>query len=194
MNTFRKATINTIVGEITETIEKLMQESESKSVKDRVLSSLTPYGYEAFKLAYQIIEFEYDSTKGESDWKEHFIKHHDFVISLLQQGDDTIFNYATVTFTVEHINEVFRQDTRSLEEIMDKVAELYIATSFELEMEDDECLCCSCDVNNDELHELLHHQLSEVVESLKELTKGDKGIKQFEIKLDNANFEIILND
>ena len=191
MNTFRKATVNTILDEI---IAEIEQGIKGNSVKENLLSSLTPYGYEAFKLAYQIIEFEYDSSKGESDWKEHFVKHHDFVISLLQQGDDTIFNYATVTFTVEHINEVFRQDTRSLEDIMDKVAELYIATSFELEMEDDECLCGSCDIDNDELHELLHHQLSEVVETLKELTKGDKGVKQFEIKLDNANFEIILND
>lgn len=192
-NTFRTSKIERILSLISESgvIEEVMQDLEKAmggkglDVKKLFFSNLTPMGREAFKLAYQAIDNEYAVLMEHEDkairenWFTHFVEYHNQILEKLKEGGDTIFTYVIQEFGDDFINDVFRQDMRSLEEIVDIVGKNFVEAE-KLKKQ-----------NNDKLKEKLHTQLQDVVATLNELTVGnDSEVKNFEIHTKGAVFEI----
>lgn len=171
-----------IVEDIMKDFEKAM-ESKGLNMKSLFLKSLTPMGRETFKLAYQIINNEYvvlmehESASIRDKWFAHFIEHHDNILDILKDGGRSIFEFAVSEYGDEYINNVFRKDERSLEELVDIVGEYYIKAKKQQKQ------------HESELKEKLHSQLQDVVATLKEIANDDKA-NGFEIHMEGASFKI----
>lgn len=157
-------------------------------LKKVFFANLTPLGREAFKLAYQMIDNEYhiliehEENVIRENWYSHFVEYHNDTLLKLKEGkaeSESIFDHVIQEFGNEFVNDVFRQDMRSLEEIVDIVGKNFVKAEKLVEQHDNK------------LKEKLHTQLQDVVSTLNEITSehGDKR-KKFEIHTEDAVFEI----
>lgn len=171
-----------IMEEVMKDFKETMS-SQGFSMKSILLESLTPMGQEAFKLAYQIIDSEYYVLMGQEDpsisekWFTHFIEFHDNIISELKKGSQNIFEHAIQEYGNDYVNNVFRQDSRSLEEMIDVVGEFYMEARKQQKQYESE------------LKEKLHTQLQDVVATLKEIASDDM-VNGFEVHTKGASFKI----
>lgn len=191
--TFRSSTIERILSLISESrmVEEAMQDLEKAmggkglDMQKMFYNSSSPLGREAFKLGYQMIDSEYAILMEHEDkairenWFTHFVEYHDHILEKLVEGGNTIYTHATHEFGDAYINDVFRQDARSLEEIISIVAETYIKAE-KLKKQ-----------HHKKLSEKLRMQLHDVIATLNELTieNGSKD-KKFTITTEGAVFEI----
>ena len=193
-NTFRKSKISAIISQLMgdEDIKAMMQDlgkALKGGAKEMFFNSLTEKGQKAFKLGFLLIENELPVIKAHEDssirenWYLHFIAYHDNVLEMLQEGGDCIFEFANEQHGEGHVESVFNQDPRSLEEIVDAVGK-EVMEAKELE-----------EKRESAIKEKIHNQLAELVDSLNDLTIAHvDGIKHFEIRSKGAEFKITLGN
>lgn len=167
-----------------ELFEQLVMETTEK-VKNDFVGKLSPIEYEAYRLGYLVIEEQLTDIRFSSNeeiknkWFIHFLKMHDEILALIKSGE--IFKYAIDVYGEEYVNNIFRQDTREVPELISIIAEAFAVAKVEKEK------------HKEALKEKLHKQLIKVVSTLNELTSEKDGVKKFEIETDNAMFNIVVN-
>lgn len=193
-NKFRKSNLEDILSQIAKdgAIEEIMKGflgTLKDSAKDMFFDSLTPIGREAYKIGFQLIESEYyveiehEDDEIRDNWFNYFIEYHDYIIDIISKGDDNIFKFAIDEMGEDYINNIYRQDSRTLEEILEFVSEKN-SKARKLKSEYER-----------KLQEKLRTQLGDVITTLKYLTsENNDGIKHFEIGLDDAHFSVTVGD
>lgn len=197
-NTFRKSKVTGLISELMKSgvVEEMMKElhealsNEGGNRRAKFFESMSPMGREAFKLAYQLIENDLNSLEKHEDkeirdkWFTHFVEYHNQTIGILKEGGEKIFTFAIAEHGSDYVNNVLRQDMRSIDEIMSKISNKYFE-AIKLK-----------DKYESELKDKLQTQLKDVVATLNNLTveEDEGGIKHFEITLESALFEVTIGN